>query len=75
LRALRAFQRVHLEAGASQKVHFDLKPRDLSMVTEAGEPIVSEGEYKVFVGGGQPGTSAPGVSGTFNVKGTLVLPE
>ena len=43
LRALRGFQRVHLEAGASQKVHFDLKTRDLSMVTEAGEPLVAEG--------------------------------
>jgi beta-glucosidase len=75
LRALRAFQRVHLEAGASQKVHFDLKPRDMSMVTEAGEPIIAEGEYKVFIGGGQPDTAAPVVSGRFSVKGTLTLPE
>jgi beta-glucosidase len=75
LRALRAFERVHLEAGASQKVHFDLKSRDMSMVTEAGEPIVAEGEYKVFVGGGQPDTSAPMVSGSFSVKGTSTLPE
>jgi beta-glucosidase len=75
LRALRAFERVHLEAGASEKVHFDLKPRDMSMVTEAGEPIIAEGEYKVFVGGGQPETSAPVVSGSFSVKGTLTLPE
>jgi beta-glucosidase len=27
--ALRGFERVHLEAGASQKIHFDLKPRVL----------------------------------------------
>ena len=32
IRALRGFKRIHLEAGESQKVHFDLKPRDLSMV-------------------------------------------
>ena len=49
---------MHLEPGASQKVTFELKPRDLSMVTEAGEPIVAEGEYTVSVGGGQPGTGA-----------------
>ncbi len=75
LRALRAFRRVHLNAGASQKVRFELKPRDLSMVTEAGEPIVAEGTYTISVGGGQPGTGAPAVSGSFNVKGTMTLPE
>ena len=59
LKALRGFQRVHLEPGASQKLRFELKPRDMSMVTEAGEPVVAEGAYTVSVGGGQPGTSAP----------------
>ena len=75
LKALRGFQRVHLEAGASQKVSFELKPRDMSMVTEAGEPVVAEGAYALSVGGGQPGTSAPVVTGSFNVKGTMTLPE
>jgi beta-glucosidase len=75
LRALRAFQRVHLEAGASQRIHFDLSPRDLSMVSEAGEPIVPEGEYAISVGGGQPHSGAKIVSRTFKVKGKLTLPE
>ena len=75
LRALRGFERVHLEPGASQKVHFELKPRDMSMVTEAGAPIVAEGAYTVSVGGGQPDTGAPAVAGSFKVKGTLTLPE
>jgi beta-glucosidase len=74
-RALRAFQRVHLEPGQSQKVQFELKPRDLSMVSEAGEPVIPEGKYSVSVGGGQPNTGAPAVAGTFEVKGTVVLPE
>ena len=67
LKALRGFKRVHLEAGASQKVEFELKDRDLGMVTEIGDPIIAAGEYKVRVGGGQPGTDAPGVSGSFQV--------
>ena len=75
LRALRAFKRVHLEAGAAQMVHFELQPRDLSMVTEAGEPIVSEGLYKVSVGGGQPNSGIQVVTATFSVKGNLSLPE
>jgi beta-glucosidase len=75
LRALRAFQRVHLEAGGSQKVHFELQPRDLSMVTEAGDPIIAEGQYSVSVGGGQPNSGAQVVNSKFNIKGKLSLPE
>ncbi len=74
-KALRAFDRVHLDPGQSQTVHFTLKPRDLSMVTEAGEPVIAEGHYTVSVGGGQPNTGAPTVNGSFDVKGTTTLPE
>ncbi|HME00762.1 MAG TPA: glycoside hydrolase family 3 C-terminal domain-containing protein [Terriglobia bacterium] len=75
IRALRAFQRVHLGPGQSQKVRFELKPRDLSMVSEAGEPIIPEGKYSVSVGGGQPNADVPTIAGTFEVKGSVVLPE
>jgi beta-glucosidase len=75
LRALRGFQRVHLEPGASQKVAFHLRPRDLSMVTEAGDIIVAQGKYTLSVGGGQPGTGAHSVSGDFQVNGQVRLPE
>ena len=75
LRALRGFKRVHLKAGESQTVQFELRDRDLSMVTEAGTPIIAKGKYSVSVGGGQPNTEAPSVSGTFQVKGTKRLPE
>jgi len=75
LKALRAFQRVHLEANASQRLRFELQPRDLSMVTEAGLPIVAEGEYAISVGGGQPHTCAQALTQSFKVKGQLVLPE
>ncbi len=75
LRALRGFERVHLAPGASQKVRFELKGRDLSMVTAAGEPIIAEGRYKVSVGGGQPDTGAPTVAGEFSIKETQKLPE
>jgi beta-glucosidase len=75
LRALRSFKRVHLKPGESQKVRFELKDRDLSMVSEAGEPIIAEGKYSVSIGGGQPNTGAPAVAGTFQVKGTKTLPE
>ena len=75
LRALRGFQRVHLEAGASQRLRFELQPRDLSMVTEDGVLLVAEGEYTVSVGGGQPNTGVTVLSQTFKVNGKLELPE
>ncbi len=75
LKALRGFKRVHLEAGASQKVEFDLKDRDLGMVTELGDPMIAAGVYKVRIGGGQPETDAPGVSGSFQVSQQAPLPE
>jgi beta-glucosidase len=75
IRALRGFKRVHLEAGASEKVEFELKNRDLSMVTDAGDPIIAEGPYTITIGGGQPDTGAPAVTGKFSIKGRLMLPE
>ena len=75
LRALRGFQRIRLAAGASQKVEFHLQRRDMSMVTDVGDIIVAQGKYTLSVGGGQPGTDAPSVSGNFEVNGQVMLPE
>jgi len=73
--ALRGFQRIHLEPGASQKVHFHLNPRDLEMVTQDGDPIIAQGDYTISVGGGQPETEAPSVAGHLHVEGQYALPE
>jgi beta-glucosidase len=73
--ALRGFQRVHLEPGANQTVHFELRPRDLVMVTENGNPIIAQGDYTLSIGGGQPDTAAPNVSGHFHIDGQYALPE
>jgi beta-glucosidase len=75
IRALRGFERVHLDPGASHDVQFHLDPRDLSMVTDAGEILVPPGKYTVSIGGGQPGTDAPTVSGSFEMNGQIILPE
>ena len=75
IRALRGFRRIHLAAGQTQLVRFQLARRDLSMVTATGNRIVAAGNYTVSVGGGQPGTGAPSVSGTFQVNGQIQLPE
>jgi len=75
LRALRGFKRVHLQSGESTQVTFELKPRDLSMVTDKGEVAIVAGKYSVVVGGGQPSTGVSAVTGTLEVKGSTTLPE
>jgi beta-glucosidase len=73
--ALRGFQRIYLDPGAGRKVHFELKDRDLGIVTEDGDPIIAGGEYTITIGSGQPDTGAPGVTGHFRVEGHMALPE
>jgi beta-glucosidase len=75
VRALRGFQRVSLKPGESRKVHFDLGPRDLSSVTQAGARIVAPGAYRLTVGGGQPGAGVATVAGGFTVTGESTLPR
>jgi len=71
IRALRGFTRLHLAPGESRKVHFDLDPRDLSSVTEAGQRVVAPGAYTVSVGGGQPDTQAPVAQARFTITGSV----
>jgi beta-glucosidase len=73
--ALRGFQRIHLDPGTSQKVHFELKNRDLGIVTQDGYPIIAGGEYTVSIGGGQPDTGAPAAAGHFRIEGQIGLPD
>ena len=54
---------------------FDLKDRELGMVTAAGDPVIAPGEYTLTLGGGQPDSGAQGVSGHFRIEGQVALPE
>jgi beta-glucosidase len=73
--ALRGFSRVHLAPSASERVHFTLDSRDLSLVTRAGQRVVAPGTYTVSVGGGQPGTTAPTLEQRFRVTDETRLPD
>jgi beta-glucosidase len=75
LRALRGFARVHLKAGESRTVRFALDERDLSHVDAAGTRLVAAGRYGLTVGGGQPGTGAPGVAAELEISGDRTLPR
>lgn len=73
--ALRGFKRIHLDPGQSQQVTFVLHQRDLSMVTNLGQIIVAAGDYSLSIGGGQPDTSAPVVTGHFHINGQIGLAD
>jgi beta-glucosidase len=75
MRALRAFQRVSIGPGQTQRVRFTLNARDLSMVNEEGTRLVAAGSFKLFVGGGQPGTGAPGAELPLTIQGEQELPR
>ena len=74
-RALVGFTRVHVARGETRHVQISLSPRDLSMVNEAGVRLTARGNYRVSVGGGQPGTGAPGVDASLVITGEHIWPE
>jgi beta-glucosidase len=47
---LKAFERIHLEAGESKTVSFSLPSEAFSMVNAAGQRVIEPGSFKVWVG-------------------------
>jgi len=80
LRVLAGFKRVHLNPGETQKVQITIPNRNLSYVDESGTRRISPGTVPVWVGGGQPVgraglTKTAGVSGSFKIAGSAVVPK
>jgi beta-glucosidase len=70
---LQGFTRVRLTPGEKQTVRFTLTPAQMSFTGEDGHWILEPGEFRVWVGGGQPGwgsTIKPsaGVEAAFTVR-------
>ena len=73
--ALRGFQRVHLQPGEERELVFDLDPRGLSAVDAEGARLVMPGDYRVWVGAGQPGTGVPGQSAALGIDRMRPVPR
>ena len=74
LRALKAFRRVRLAPGHSERVAFMLDERALSQVHPDGERRIGPGRVRIAVGGKQPGlTGTADADTTQVVTGTLTL--
>ena len=50
-KALRGFDRVHLEAGETQTVKFHLRPEELAVFNQQNKWVVEPGTFEVMVGG------------------------
>ena len=72
--SLVGFQMVLIPKGASKTVQLVINPRQLSYVSPRGARAVRSGEYKLFVGGGQPSTTS-GRYLPFRITGTVPLPR
>lgn len=67
IRALRGIQRLHLKAGEKRRITFTLAPRDLTLIDNNGKRILEPGEFRVSVGGKQPGMKGAADAGTTGV--------
>lgn len=67
LRHLEGFARLHLAPGAAQTVSFMLTRAQLSVVSDTGARVFQPGRFALWVGGGQPGYTAAGVSGVIDL--------
>ncbi|MBV8858626.1 MAG: glycoside hydrolase family 3 C-terminal domain-containing protein [Acidobacteria bacterium] len=77
LRSLAGVERLHLKPGEKRVVSFTLDPRQLAVIKDDGRAVVEPGEFRVTVGGKQPGFSGTAdaattsfVEGRFKVEGT-----
>jgi beta-glucosidase len=75
VRWLAGFKRVHLDAHQVGHVAFDLDARALSLVDAQGQRAVTAGDYKVFVGGAQPGDTDAGLEQKLTITGTQIVDD
>jgi beta-glucosidase len=72
LRALKGFERLHLDRGEKKTVTFTLRDRELSLVDDAGRHRILPGKVDLWIGGGQP-TARPGLPKTSGVSSQFTI--
>jgi len=75
LLALRGFQRIHLDPGASRQVHFELRDRDRGMVTEEGHPIIAGATTPSPSAAVSPIRKHPALLGTSTLRANSLSPS
>ena len=52
--SLKGFRRIHLAAGASEKIKFTISPDMMKLVNEEGQSILNSGGIKISIAGSLP---------------------
>ena len=64
IRSLAGVERVYLKPGERRVIKFTIEPRQLAVITDDGRTVVEPGEFKVTIGGKQPGFAGTADAGT-----------
>ena len=64
IRSLAGVERIYLKPGEGRVIRFTIEPRQLAVITDDGRTVVEPGEFKVTVGGKQPGFTGTADAGT-----------
>jgi beta-glucosidase len=64
IRSLAGVERIYLKPGEGRVVRFAIEPRQLAVITDDGRTVVEPGEFKVTIGGKQPGFTGTADAGT-----------
>lgn len=73
LQSLKAFKRIQLNKGTSQKVTFNLNAEDLKVIDANGEKVWAKGSYKIIVGNSSPGINSEKLGAAKQQESTIVL--
>ena len=75
IRSLAGVERVHLKPGERRVIKFTIDPRQLAVITDEGRAVVEPGDFRVTIGGKQPGFTGTAdavttnfVEGRFSVR-------
>jgi beta-glucosidase len=73
LYALKGFQRVSLDPGASMRISFTITPEKLSLIDEAGFPQTPAGKIKISIGGALPGSRSETLGAAKSVSTQITI--
>ncbi|MEA2174022.1 MAG: beta-glucosidase [Blastocatellia bacterium] len=74
VRALRGIRRIYLKPGEKKRLTFTLAPRDLTLIDNNGKRVLEPGEFRISVGGKQPGlTGYADANTTGIVTGSFIV--
>jgi beta-glucosidase len=70
---LRGIERLHLAAGAAQRITFELTAKSLSLIDDTGSRQLEPGTFRLFIGGSQPDSRSVALVGTAPLSADLVV--